>query len=73
MKKIKEDFVASKPQKVVMAFSVRELDLLRMSVKGLYTHFSVHGNLFNSTLYDEVYAPILSQLNDLYWKIYKAM
>lgn len=68
-----KDFVDPKPKKVVMTFSVRELDLLRMSVKGLYTHFSVHGNLFNSTLSDEVYTPILSQLNELYWKIYKAL
>lgn len=60
------------PKIVKMSFTENELDLLRMSVKGLYAHFRVRSELFfDSSMADEVYNPIISRLNELYWKIYK--
>ena len=62
--------VSPQPKMFKMILDERELDLLRMSVKALYSHFCVRSELCGSSKRDAIYGSIISELKELYWKIY---
>ena len=62
--------VPPQPKRVKVFLDERELDLLRMSVKGLYSYYFARIVLSDSSNRDLTFGLILLELKDLYWKLF---
>lgn len=63
--------VSPHPKRVNVFLDERELDLLRMAVKGLYSYYFARKEFSDSSNRDLTFGLILLELKDLYWKLFK--